>query len=181
MIVLVLAGFAVTVGIGLVRGSAGAAETLAPQPSASAPDIAPARLYVHVTGAVVAPGLYALDAGSRVADAVAAAGGFGHDADRGSVNLARPAADGEQIVVPVIGAAPPPGVAPGGAGADPVIDLNTADAEQLDTLPGIGPALAARILAWREENGRFTSVDDLRAVSGIGDKLLAGLRDLVRV
>ncbi|WP_261799167.1 ComEA family DNA-binding protein [Microbacterium wangchenii] len=177
-IVLVLAVFAVTVGIGIVRGSSGAAETV---PLASAAPSAPsasAVVYVHVAGAVAAPGLYALEPAARAVDAIAAAGGFAPDADRGAVNLARAVQDGEQFLVPVVGAVPDPAAASPG---DPVVDLNTADAAALEELPGIGPALADRILTWREENGRFASVEDLLAVPGIGEKLLAGLREQVRV
>ncbi len=191
---------AITVATGVVRTLAAPAISV-PRSSVSAaadavrgddtgdgaPDAgtAPASaLYVHVAGAVAFPGLYRLPAAARVVDAVAAAGGFGPDADPAGVNLARTVSDGEQLVVPRIGEAPPAsGDAPAGAAppADGVIDLNAADAAALDTLPRIGPALAERILQWREENGRFTSVDDLLAVPGIGEKLLAGLRDRVRV
>ncbi|WP_270352662.1 ComEA family DNA-binding protein [Microbacterium testaceum] len=137
---------------------------------------------MHVAGAVRRAGLYRLEVGDRVADAIALAGGFADDAARDGVNLARPVADGEQIVVPVVGSAPSGApVAGAAAPADGLIDLNTATREQLDTLPRVGPAMADRIIAWRDENGRFTSVDDLLSVPGIGDKMLAGLRDLVRV
>ncbi|WP_367726725.1 ComEA family DNA-binding protein [Microbacterium sp. LMI1-1-1.1] len=193
VIVLVLAAFAVVVVIGMVRGATGAeVVTSVPSPSGSAAHAPTVGLYVHVTGAVGAAGLYRLPAGSRVMDAVAAAGGFADDADRAGVNLARAVSDGEQIVVPVLGAAAeahPGGGAPdgaaaaagGGAAATGTIDLNTATADQLDTLPRIGPAIAERIISWREENGRFRSVDDLLSVPGIGEKMLAGLRDKVRV
>ena len=141
-------------------------------------------LLVHVLGAVVRPGLVELAAGARVVDAVAAAGGFTAEADPAGVNLARPVVDGEQLVVLAIGQVPPPaagGGAPGSgqAAADEVVHLNTADVAALDTLPRIGPALAQRIIDWREANGRFSSVDDLLAVTGIGQKTLDGLRDLV--
>jgi competence protein ComEA len=119
-----------------------------------------------------------LDADARLVDAVAAAGGTTDGADLAAVNLARRVEDGEQVVVPVAGAVP------GTAGApqtDDRVDLNTADQAALETLPRIGPALAERIIAWRDDNGRFSSVDDLLAVPGIGEKLLAGLRDGVRV
>lgn len=176
-IVLVLVALAVTVAIGILRGAGAPVESVPRQSGGDA--AAPASVYVHVSGAVIAPGLYVLGDSARVIDAVAAAGGFGPDADESAVNLARPLSDGEQIVVPLQGAA----VAPGGGEppGDGRIDLNRADAAALDTLPRIGPAMAERIIAWREANGGFTSVEDLLAVPGIGDKMLEGLRELVRV
>jgi len=183
VIVLVLLAFAVTIGIGMLRGATGAeivGETASPSASSAALP-AEAGLYVHVAGAVREPGLYRLDAGDRVADAIARAGGFADDAQRDGVNLARPVADGEQIVVPVIGAETAAPASGGGGGTGGALDLNTATREQLDELPRIGPAMADRILEWREANGRFTSVDDLLSVPGIGEKMLAGIRDLVRV
>lgn len=160
---------------------------------------APVQLQVHVVGQVARPGVVALTAGARVADAVEAAGGLTADADTSRVNLARAVVDGEQLVVPRPGEAAPTPVPPaagpvagagsgdaagaGGsseAGAE-VIDLNAADVAGLDTLPGVGPVLAQRILDWRAENGRFSSVEELAEVSGIGDKVLAGLRPRVRV
>ena len=148
-------------------------------------------VWVHVAGAVSRPGLVELAAGARVADAVEAAGGVTRVADPASVNLARPVVDGEQVVVarrgqPVaLPAVTPSGsVAVPGAGGAPVgapVDLNTATMEQLDGLPGIGPVLAQRILDWRVANGRFTVVDELGEVSGIGDATLADLRPLVTV
>ncbi|MGC5629169.1 ComEA family DNA-binding protein [Georgenia sp. Z1344] len=180
------------------------------QPGASGGADAGADVVVHVAGAVVRPGLVALPPGARVGDAVDASGGALADADLTLVNLARPLVDGEQVYVPVVGeepreppAAPPdqqagPGSAgaPGGtgsgagpgAGADPggsggsgVVDLNLAGEAELETLPGIGPALAGRITAHREEIGGFTSVDELDDVSGIGPVLMEQLRDLVTV
>lgn len=144
-------------------------------------------LLVHVLGAVVRPGLVELHPGDRVVDAVAAAGGFTPDADPAGVNLARPVADGEQLVVFAVGQVPPPS-APGGAGAasaagggpaDGLVHLNTADVAALDTLPRIGPALAQRIIDWRAANGPFTSVDQLLDVAGIGDAVFSGLADKV--
>jgi len=138
--------------------------------------------------------MFVLPKGARVLDAISAAGGFAAKAQRDAVNLARPLTDGEQLVVPEAGAAPAAqnaasaagdgsaaagGGATGAAGAK--VNLNTATQEQLESLPRIGPALSQRILQWREQNGRFTSVDDLLAVPGIGDKMLASLRDLVTV
>jgi len=183
VIVLVLIAFAVTIGIGMLRGMSGSQQvSVASSPLATALAPPEAGLYVHIAGAVRAPGLYRLAAGDRVADAVARAGGFTDDAERAGVNLARPVADGEQIVVPVAGATPDDGAGTGAAtAAGGLIDLNTATREQLDTLPRVGPAIADRIIAWRKENGRFTSVDDLGSVPGIGEKMLDGLRDLVRV
>ncbi|WP_105566559.1 helix-hairpin-helix domain-containing protein [Microbacterium halophytorum] len=148
-----------------------------------------AQLFVHVFGAVEEPGLYALPAGARVVDAVSAAGGVTDEAAPEGVNLARGLSDGEQVGVPTVAqleageaAAPVLGAADGPTpeAARPV-DLNTADQAELETLPGIGPALAQRVIAWREENGGFASVDDLLAVSGIGEKVLAGLQDRVTV
>ncbi|WP_243074922.1 helix-hairpin-helix domain-containing protein [Microbacterium sp. SS28] len=178
-VVVVLAALAVTVGIGIVRGAASPVEAV-PASEGPGTDAAPAAsVYVHVSGAVAAPGLYVLGEHARVVDAIAAAGGFTAEADRAAVNLARPLSDGEQLAVPVAGAAPDPGA--GAAQTDGRVNLNTADAAALDTLPRIGPAMAERIIAWRDENGRFTSVEDLLAVPGIGDKMLEALRDQVSV
>ncbi|MDL5350324.1 helix-hairpin-helix domain-containing protein [Microbacterium sp. zg-YB36] len=181
--VVVIAALAVTVAIGILRSAAAPVETVTIAGTDAAPDpTAPvAAVYVHVSGAVAVPGLYRLGDGARVVDAIAAAGGFGEGADEAAVNLARIVVDGEQLHVPVVGEAVPPNVVqPGGAGpAGAKVNLNTGDLAALDTLPRIGPALAQRIIDWRDENGRFTSVDDLLAVPGIGDKMLAALRDLV--
>jgi competence protein ComEA len=141
-----------------------------------------AAIFVHILGAVASPGLYELHEGDRAVDAVAAAGGFGPNADQAGLNLARFVTDGEQIVVPEIGQAPPAaggGVAGGGAVVPGKVNLNTADAATLETLPRVGPAMAARIIEWRETNGRFTAVEDLMSVSGIGEKTFEGLKDLV--
>jgi competence protein ComEA len=140
---------------------------------------------VHVTGAVRRPGLVELAGGSRVDDAVAAAGGATQRADLASVNLARLLVDGEQIVVlrkgaPAAVGAPAPSTVSSAAPGQPV-DLNTATIEQLDGLPGVGPVLAQRIVDWRTAHGRFSSVDALTDVSGIGERTLADLRPLVRV
>ncbi|MFF2267505.1 ComEA family DNA-binding protein [Cellulosimicrobium cellulans] len=139
---------------------------------------------VHVVGQVVTPGLVTVAADARVADALEAAGGATAEADLAALNLARTVTDGEQIVVPRPGeVVPAAGSAPPAAGttAGGAVDLNTADAAALDALPGIGPVLAERIVAWREENGPFTTVDELGEVSGIGPAVLADVRDLVRV
>ena len=139
----------------------------------------------HVAGAVVRPGLYRLGGAPRIADAIDAAGGPAPEADLDAVNLAAPVADGERVYQPRRGEPPPPLAATGsggaaGAAAGP-LDLNTATVEQLDTLPGIGPATAAAIVAYRQEHGRFASVDELLEVRGIGEAKLADLRSKVRV
>jgi len=159
-------------------------------------------LVVHVVGAVERPGVVSLGAGSRVAVAIERAGGATTEADLARLNLARVVVDGERLYVPRVGETDVPaaldeaaGPAAGGAGAGAsagggtgagvgdglVVDLNTADQAALETLPGIGPALAGRILAWRDEHGRFGAVEDLLDVNGIGDARFADLRDRVRV
>ncbi len=180
-IVVVILVLAATVGIGILRGATSPTQTV-PVAGATAGTRDPAEapeLYVHVSGAVRAPGLYRLRADSRVVDAVAAAGGFAEGADESAVNLARILTDGEQLVVPLIGDP----TAAGGeeASGDERVNLNTAAVAELDTLPRIGEATAQRIIDWREANGRFTSVEDLLAVPGIGDKMLEALRPLVTV
>jgi len=154
----------------VVPAAAGATVGAAP---AEAPEVV-----VHVVGQVLQPGLVHLPAGARLADAIDAAGGAGPEADLAAINLARVLTDGEQVVVPRPGEQPQ---SAGAAGADPAIDLNTAATADLDTLPGIGPVLAQRIVDWRTEHGAFTAVDELAEVRGIGSSLLEGLHDLVRV
>lgn len=132
-------------------------------------------LYVHVVGEVQSPGMYQLPIGARLVDAVFAAGGLTEEADNASVNLARELTDGEQIIVFSISQE---GQA-AGTTASGLVSLNRAGDKELEELPGIGPALAGRIVAWREANGGFKSVQDLLKVSGIGENLLAGVIDLV--
>ncbi|HEU4675111.1 MAG TPA: helix-hairpin-helix domain-containing protein [Motilibacteraceae bacterium] len=154
----------------------------------SSPGGAPALVVVHVVGQVRHPGLVHLPQGARVDDAVRAAGGATAAADLSGVNLARVVVDGEQLRVPSPGevVAPPPGSGSAagppaeGAPAAPV-DLNSATLAELDALPGVGPVLAQRILDWRGEHQRFSSVDELREVRGIGPKVFADLQPLVRV
>jgi competence protein ComEA len=141
-------------------------------------------LLVHVLGAVAKPGIVELRAGSRVVDAIAAAGGLAADADASGVNLARVVSDGEQLVVPREGEAVAPpagatGAAQPGAAAGALVNLNAASASDLQTLPRIGPALAQRIVDWRDAHGRFTAPADLMKVSGIGQTLFDGLKDLI--
>ncbi len=186
-----------------VPGAGGPATGAAAGPEALRVDDPAAQpALVHVVGAVRAPGVYRLPPDSRVDDAIRRAGGAGSRADLAQVNLAAKVADGQQIVVPrrgaaatpgaAAGAAQPaspaatpapaaPGAAAGGVPAGPPIDLNTATLEQLDTLDGIGPATAQKILAYRTEHGGFRSVDELAQVPGIGPKKLAALRERVRV
>ena len=162
------------------------AQTGAPAPArpvvveASDASSRPARILVHVVGAVRRPGLYRLRDDARVADAVARAGGATRKADLALVNLAAPVADGAQVVVPRIQpVAPGSGADAARPGAAGPVRLNTATLEQLDALPGVGPTTAQRILDYRQENGAFSSVDELDAVPGIGPARLEQLRELV--
>lgn len=133
------------------------------------------HVYVHVVGAVEKPGMYQLPIGARVVDAIFAAGGLNDQADEASVNLARELADGEQLVIYQVGERESP-LAPG---AGQLVSLNRAGDRELEELPGIGPALAGRIISWREANGGFKSKQDLLKVSGIGPSVFDGLKDLV--
>lgn len=154
-----------------------------------------AVLIVHVVGEVVRPGVVELAPGARVRDALAAAGGPTETAVLGAVNLAREVGDGEQVVIPDAdgaallvgghegGGTGGGGGAGGGGGksANALVNINVAGEAELQQLTGIGPALAARIIEWRESNGKFQSIDDLLHVSGIGAKTLARFRDMVTV
>lgn len=175
-VVVVIVGLAATVAIGIFRGSSAPVESVSLD-AAAATGPSPQLIYVHVSGEVGQPGLYLLNTEARVVDAIAAAGGFTPLADQDAVNLARQLGDGEQLVIAAEGAVAPD-AAPVGDGR---VNLNTADASALDALPRIGEAMAQRIIDWREANGGFTSVDDLLAVPGIGDKMLEALRDLVTI
>ena len=135
------------------------------------------EVVVHVLGAVRKPGLLRLPAGSRVDDAITAAGGVKSPKALASVNLARSLVDGEQILVSADGA-PPGGQA---SGSGPGVGLNSASASDFEALPGVGPVLAQRIVDWRTTNGSFRSIDELGEVSGIGDSILEQLRPLVHV
>lgn len=188
-------------GLGPSPGSSppGPVDGTARSPNGTAgPASAGGAVVVHVIGRVRRPGLVRLPVGSRVWDAVVAAGGGDPGARLDRLNLARPLGDGEQVTVPgatdpVPIPAPPAAAAsgrgsnrgsgggvPAGSSAAPV-DLNTATAADLDGLPGVGPVLADRILAWRTQHSRFSRVEELGEVPGIGDKLLARLTPLVRV
>ncbi|HEY5246898.1 MAG TPA: helix-hairpin-helix domain-containing protein [Dermatophilaceae bacterium] len=177
--------------VGLVARSVPAAFATTGTAGSPAPTNA-GVLVVHVVGQVRRPGVVRLPPGSRVLDAVKAAGGSLPSADLNRLNLARVLIDGEQIVVPkpgetVAGVPGAPGVggasqgSPSGGPAGALVDLNTADAAALDSLPGVGPVLSQRILDWRIAHGRFSSVDELGEVSGIGVKLLAQIGPKVKV
>jgi competence protein ComEA len=154
-------------------------EAGAPAPTTT-PTSAGLEVVVHVVGQVVAPGLVHLPAGSRLADALDAAGGATPEADLAAVNLARVLTDGEQIVVPRPGEQLAGAIDAGSSGPG-AMDLNAAGTGELDTLPGVGPVIAQRIVDWRTDHGGFGSVEELGEVSGIGPSLLDGVRDLVRV
>jgi competence protein ComEA len=142
---------------------------------------------VHVAGAVAKPGVYDLDAGARVIDAIEAAGGGAPDADLNRLNLAAKVADGQRVLVQRVGEAAPAGSASpgasGGGSADPsgLVSLNSATQVELEALPGIGPTLAEAIITEREGRGGFRSVNELRDVRGIGEKRFADLKDKVTI
>jgi competence protein ComEA len=168
-----------------------AAETAAPAApatTAAVPTAPPAPLVVSVSGKVHRPGLVEVPAGARVADVLDAAGGALPGTDLSGLNLARRVTDGEQVAVGVPAApdaapaAPPSARAPATGGAPTgKVDLNVATVEQLDALPGVGPVMAQRILEWRARHGRFTRVEQLREIEGIGERRLAQLREMVTV
>ncbi|SJM70497.1 helix-hairpin-helix domain-containing protein [Gulosibacter sp. 10] len=166
-----------------------ATPTVLAESGSADPAPTPEGVLVHVLGAVEHPGVYELGPGARVVDAIGAAGGLTAEADSSQVNLARPAVDGEQIYVPEAGETPPAQEHPAEPGAQPpsdpgggaLVNLNTASASELETLPRIGPAMSQRIIDYREANGGFSSVEELMEVSGIGDAIFEQLRDLVTV
>lgn len=176
----------------------GSTEGASEDTAGGAEDAAPAAIYVHVGGEVVRPGVVQLTEGARVFDAVEAAGGLTEAASAESVNLARQVQDGEQITIlgadeaaaqAASGAASSAGAASAGTTSSAssatasggLVNINTADAAALVTLPGIGEKTAQKIIDDREANGPFSSVDDLTRVSGIGDKKLEAVRDLICV
>lgn len=145
------------------------------------------KVFVHVSGEVANPGLYEIECGSRVADAVNAAGGFTDEADESCCNLARVVDDGEHLIIPSKNASETPGNESASTSAEQsspdagLVNLNTASAGQLETLPGIGESTARKIIADREANGPYSTVEDLMRVSGIGQKKLEALENLVCV
>lgn len=166
---LLLIGLAVAISVGYLIISAPRAPEppAAPRPSQATVKV---EVFVHVAGDVVHPGVISLPLGSRVIDAISAAGGVLPGADTTSINLARVIEDGEQILVGRAGMNTPA-----------LLDLNAATAEELDRLPGVGPVIAARIITWRSEHGRFRSVEQLKDVAGVGASTFASLRKLIVV
>lgn len=182
-----------------VEAQAPATPTLTPAPSPTpSPTPEPPPVRVHVLGAVVTPGVVTLPADSRVADAIAAADGLTADADPGELNFAAPVPDGSQIVVgtswqprgelrtgdgQLSGSGAAAGAGSTGAtdSSAPTLNLNTATTQQLESLPGVGPVTAQRILTWRDANGGFSRVEELQEVDGIGPKTYAQLAPLVHV
>jgi competence protein ComEA len=194
-----LAVVAVIAAMWMTRAPSPPVEVGLPFASTTAPAAAttattgPAVVVVHVTGAVMQPGVVELPAGARVDDAITAAGGLARSADPSRLNLAALLADGERVYVLAVGevmapvVAGPDGGGPAGSGGagtaspESPVDLNTADEAGLDALPGVGPATAAAIVEHRNRIGGFTSVDQLLDVRGIGEAKLESLRDLVTV
>jgi len=131
------------------------------------------QIVVDVKGDVLTPGLVTLPAGARVADAIAAAGGISPNANVTSLNLAERLSDGQMVIIGNSQSQP--------ASSDPRINLNLATESELDSLPGVGPVMAGRIIAWRETNHKFHSIEELQEVPGIGPKVFANLKSLVRI
>jgi competence protein ComEA len=196
LVAYVLAALIVVVlGVRFMQGHArdGTTGTSAAGPRADSASVRverspPAAALVHVAGAVQRPGVYRLRAGQRIQDAVRRAGGPRGKADLNAINLAAKVADGQQIVVPRRGvagaaAAGTASSADGGAAATPQapVSLNSASAEQLETLDGVGPATAHKIIDWRTQHGGFRTIEDLSQVPGIGPKRLAALREKVQL
>ena len=190
-----LAAVALAAGaVALLTGGDDAAQVriVAPEPTAAATPAA-TDIRVQVSGAVMSPGVYSMNNGDRVMDAIAAAGGVDPGADLSGINLALRVQDEAHYHVPTVGETPPPSPAgasstspgTGGRGTSSttnlLIDLNTASAQGLESLPGIGPVMAGRIVAHREVNGPFAAVDDVQDVPGIGPKTLESIRSLVTV
>lgn len=156
--------------------------TLQPRPTAEPATPTPATIKVYVSGAVNKPDVYTLSLDAIVKDAITAAGGATAEADLDRINLAADLADQMQVYVPHQGEAAPPssnGSAPGAAGGK--ININTASAEELDKLPGIGPSLAKAIIDYRVKNGPFKTIEEINDVKGIGDALFAKIKDQITV
>ena len=162
----------------VARNPSGQAVTLRPVPT-------DAPIVVHVTGAVPRPGVYALPQGARVQDAISAAGGFLADAEKSGINLARVVEDGELLDVPYVEGASlvilTPGIEVVGSSGTELININTASQFELESLPGIGPTTAEKIIAYREANGPFRRIEDIVDVSGIGSGTFERIKDLITV
>lgn len=161
----------------VARNPGGEAVTLRPAPTQS-------PVVVHITGAVPRPGVYALPDGSRVQDAISAAGGFLAEAEKSQINLAALLIDGEKLDVPFLEGASPVLPTPGAtviAATTELININTASAVELESLPGIGPTTAQKIIEYREANGPFISIEDIVDVSGIGFGTYERIKDLITV
>jgi competence protein ComEA len=161
----------------VVRNPSGEAVTLRPVPT-------DAPIVVHITGAVPRPGVYALPQGARVQDAISAAGGFLAEAEKSGINLARVLEDGEQIEIPYTEGATIVLATPGVeviTSPTELININTASQFELESLPGIGPTTAEKIIEYREENGPFATIEDIMNVSGIGPGTFERIKDLITV
>jgi competence protein ComEA len=186
LVVLLVVAAVGGVGLWYLRSLPSAVRVRAGPAAAPATSPSPTILVVHVVGWVRRPGVYELSEGQRIIDAIDAAGGPRRGADLGALNLAAVLADAQQVIVPRIGAASGPPATPGAPvatspGAPSLVNVNMATPEELETLPGIGEVLAAAIIAYREEHGPFTAVDQLLDVSGIGEVTLEEIRELVTV
>jgi competence protein ComEA len=164
------------------RNPSGEAVTLRPAPTET-------PVIVYITGAVPRPGIYALPEGSRVQDGIAAAGGFLAEAERADINLAAFLIDGEELDIPFVEGGSPVlptpvennPVLPDSGSSSELIDINTASSAELETLPGIGPTTAQKIIEYRQTNGAFVSIEDIINVSGIGPGLYERIKDLITV
>jgi competence protein ComEA len=164
------------------RNPSGEAVTLRPAPTET-------PVIVYITGAVPRPGIYALPEGSRVQDGIAAAGGFLAEAERTDINLAAFLIDGEELDIPFVEGGSPVlptpvennPVLPDSGSSSELIDINTASSAELETLPGIGPTTAQKIIEYRQTNGAFVSIEDIINVSGIGPGLYERIKDLITV
>ncbi|MFQ5946078.1 MAG: helix-hairpin-helix domain-containing protein [Anaerolineae bacterium] len=175
LLFLLVLGFGVTL---LRRPAAPVLEITDPSPEATS---RPGVVGVYIIGAVQVPGVYYLPEGSRIYDALEAAGGPTGEADLVRVAMAQRLTDEQTVYVPRVGETAIPVLAPPGNESGGKVNINRADLSQLDTLPGIGPGLAQRILDYRRANGPFKTIEDLLAVPGIGETIFLGLRDLITV
>ncbi len=171
---MVVLALAIAIGAGAWYGSRGGSPVAAPAVGGVSYTTVAETIIVHVSGAVRRPGLVTVPSSARIADVIAAADGARLGADLGGLNLAATVRDGDQVVVPMLGEAPP-----GSDNANRGVDLNRSSAAELEELPGVGPVLAARIVAFRESNGPFSVVEDLLDVGGIGESKLAAMRDAI--